>query len=275
LLSSEILRDSLAGIQKKLADIEFQLKTTKQEIESSFKALERLPKGESNPLRQAPSSIAPGLALKRMNRANRKFSAGKTQEEILTAYLGEVETFVSRGVLFLKKDQRYVPWKAVGFDLQHIQTQEKGDHENPIIRAAQHRQIVATSGDLDRTFPWLNGSGELPREAVCIPLVFEDLVPVVLYADSSDSILLDALELLTHLAVLVLKNHSLQGLVASQEVKGTPKVEREEESSEWIPPGLQGIPEPPPLTSNLPSAIPQATAIPPSESSPSLKREES
>ncbi len=275
MLSSEILRDSLAGIQKKLAAIEFQLETTKQEIESSLKALDRLPEGESSPLRQAPSSIAPGLALKRMNRANQKFSGGKTQEEILTAYLGEVEAFVGRGLLFLKKDERYVPWKAVGLDLKHIQKQEKEDQKNPIIRAAQHRQIVATSRDLDRNFPWLNGSGELPREAVCIPLVFEDLVPVVLYADSSDSILLDALELLTHLAVLVLKNHYLQGLVASEEAKAPPKVEREEENSEWIPPEIRGIPEPPPLASDLPSAIPQATAVPPSESSPSLKREES
>lgn len=275
MLSSEILRDSLAGIQKKLAAIEFQLETTKQEIESSFKVLDRLPEGESNPPRQAPSSIAPGLALKRMNSANQKFSAGKTQEEILTAYLGEVEAFVGRGVLFLKKDERYVPWKAGGFDLQQIQTQEKGDQNSPIIRAVQHRQIIAIRRDLDRTFPWLNGSGDLPREAVCIPLVFEDLVPVVLYADSSDSILLDALELLTHLAVLVLKNHYLQGRVASEETQAAPKVEREEEGSEWIPPGIQGIPEPPPLASDFPSAIPQATAIPHSESSPSLKREES
>ncbi len=275
MLSSEILRDTLAGIQKKLAAIESQLETTKQEIESSFKALDRLPEGESNPLRQGPSSIAPGFALKRMNSANQKFSAGGTQEEILTAYLGEVEVFVGRGVLFLKKDERYVPWKAVGFDLQQIQTQEKGDQNNPIIRAVQHRQIIAIRRDLDRTFPWLNGSGDLPREAVCIPLVFEDLVPVVLYADSSDSILLDALELLTHLAVLVLKNHYLQGRVASEETQEAPKVEREEEGSEWIPPGIQGIPEPPPLASDFPSAIPQATAIPHSESSPSPEREES
>ena len=274
MLSSEILRDSLAGIQKKLAAIEFQLETTKQEIESSFKALDRLPEGESSPFRQVSSSLAPGLALKRMNTANQKFSAGKTQEEILTAYLGEVKTFVSRGVLFLKKDESYVPWKAVGFDLQHIQIQEKGDQKNPIIRAAQHRQIVATRRDLDRTFPWLNGSGELPREAVCIPLVFEDLVPVVLYTDSSDSILLDALELLTHLAVLVLKNHYLQRLVASEETTALPQVEREEDSYEWIPPEIQRMPEPPPLAPDLPSAIPQARAIPHSESPPSLKREE-
>ena len=80
----------------------------------------------------------------------------------MTAYLGEVEVFVGRGVLFLKKDERYVPWKAVGFDLQQIQTQEKGEQNNPIIRAVLHRQIIAIRRDLDRTFPWLNGSGDLP-----------------------------------------------------------------------------------------------------------------
>ncbi len=258
MLSSEILRDSLAAIQKKLAAIESQLETTKQEIETSFKALDRLPEGESDPVGQAPASIAPGLALKRMNAANQKFGAGKTQEEILTAYLGEVGAFVSKGVLFLKKDERYVPWKAVGIDLQHVREPEKENQENPITRAAQLRKIVATRRDLDRAFPWLTRSGELPREAVCSPLVFEDLVPVVLYADSSDPILLDALELLTHRAVLVLKNHSLQGLVSSGEAKAPPKVEREEESSDWIPPEIRGIPEPPPLASDFPSATTQA-----------------
>ena len=257
MLSSEVLRDSLAGIQKKLAAIESQLETTKQEIETSFKALDRLPEGESDLISQAPTSIAPGLALKRMNAANQKFGAGKSQEEILTAYLEEVRAFVSRGVLFLKKDERYVPWKAAGFDLQHVREPEKESQENPILRAAQRRKIVATSRDLDRTFPWLSRSGKLPTEAVCIPLVFEDLVPVVLYVDSSDSILLDALELLTHLVVLVLKNHSLQRLVSSEEVKAPPKVEREEESSDWIPPEIRGIPEPPPLASDFPSATPQ------------------
>ena len=268
-MNSEILRDSLAGIQKKLAAIESQLETTKQEIETRFKALDRLPEGESDPVGQAPASIAPVVALKRMNAANQKFGAGETQEEILTAYLGEVAAFVSKGVLFLKKDERYVPWKAVGFDLQHVREPEKEHQENPIMRAAQLRKIVVTRRDLDRSFPWLARSGELPREAVCIPLVFEDLVPVVLYADSSDSILLDALELLTHLAVLVLKNHSLQRLVSSEEVQAPPKVEREEERSDWIPPDIRGIPEPPPLASDFPSAPSH------SRSSPSLEKEES
>ena len=80
MLSSEILRDSLAGIQKKLAAIESQLETTKQEIETSFKALDRLPEGESDLVSQAPASSAPELALKRINAANQKFGEGETQE---------------------------------------------------------------------------------------------------------------------------------------------------------------------------------------------------
>ncbi len=80
MLNSEILRDSLAGIQKKLAAIESQLETTKQEIESRLKALDRLPEGESSPFRQAPSSIAPGLALKRMNTANQNSVRAKPRK---------------------------------------------------------------------------------------------------------------------------------------------------------------------------------------------------
>ena len=256
MLSSDILRDSLAGIQKKLALIESQLETTKQEIESSFKALDRLPEGQSGPARQAPASGAPE-ELKRLNRANQKFGAGKTQEEILTTYLGEVQASGARAVLFLEQDGKFLPWRAAGFDLQHVQAPEKEDEKNPIIRAARHRQIIATRRDLDRTFSWLSGSRELPREAVCIPLVFEDLVPMVLYADSSQAILLDALELLTHLAVLVLKNHYLQRLASPTEAKAPPKVEKEEEQ-EWIPPEIRETPEAPPLASDLPSATRQA-----------------
>jgi hypothetical protein len=89
---------------------------------------------------------------------------------------------------------------------------------------------------------------------VCIPLVFGDSVPVVLYADSSASIPLDSLEMLTHLGVLVLKNHYLQRLAASEETVSPPEVEKEQDSSEWIPPEIQEVPEASPLVPDLPSA---------------------
>ena len=50
----------------------------------------------------------------------------------------------------------------------------------------------------------------LPKAAVGVPLCFDELVPVVLYADSDQNFSPAGLEFLTLLATLVLKNHALQ-----------------------------------------------------------------
>ncbi len=247
--SSQTLRDSLAGIQEKLTAIESQLETAKKEIESRLKALDR-----PQQLDQDSPSLSSGLELSRVNAAHQKLATGESQEQILATYLEEAQALVSRGVLFLKEDEKYLPWKAIGFDLEHVQTVEGQDQENPIMRAALQRQIVFSGGDLDQTFPWSKQSGEPSRVAVCIPLVFGDSVPVVLYADSSASMPLDSLELLTHLVVLVLKNHYLQRLAASEGTTSPPEVEMESDSSEWIPPEIEEIPEASALVPDLPSA---------------------
>jgi hypothetical protein len=65
-------------------------------------------------------------------------------------------------------------------------------------------------------FPWLREAGEIPETSICVPLVFNDYVPLVLYGDSTSPIALDSLELLSHLTVLILKNHYLQMLLDSQ-----------------------------------------------------------
>ncbi len=253
--SSQSLKDSLAGIQEKLTAIESQLEIAKKEIESRLKALDcppQLDQGTQAVTQDSPS-LAAGLELKRVNAAHQKLATGKTQEQILATYLEEAQALVSRGVLFLKEDQKYRPWKAIGFDLEHVQTVEGQDPGNPILRAAMQRQIVFSGGDLDQIFPWSRQSGVPSRVAVCIPLVFGDSVPVVLYADSSASIPLDSLELLTHLVVLVLKNHYLQRLGASEEPTSSPEGENEGDSSEWIPPEIQEIPEASALVPDLPS----------------------
>ena len=253
--SSQTLRDSLAGIQEKLTAIESQLETAKKEIESRLKALDcpqQLDQGTQAVTQDSPS-LAAGLELSRVNAAHQKLATGETQEQILATYLEEAQALVSRGVLFLKEDEKYLPWKAIGFDLEHVRTVEGQDQGNPITQAAMQRQVVFGGGDLDQTFPWSKQSGEPPRVAVCIPLVFGDSVPVVLYADSSASMPLDSLELLTHLVVLVLKNHYLQRLTASEETTSPPEVEKERYSSEWIPPEIQDIPETSALVPDLPS----------------------
>ena len=256
--SSQTLRDSLAEIQEKLAAIESQLKTTKKDIESRLKALQGPRQAGEDPPAVTPDnpSVAPGLELGRVNAATQKLATGETQEQILATYLGEAQAFMNRGVLFLKDEERYVPWKAIGFGLEQVQPVEAHDQGHPIIRAARQRKIIISGEDLDQTFPWLKQSGEPPHMAVCLPLVFKDLVPVVLYADSSDSIALDSLELLTQLAVLILKNHYLQRLAAWEETTPSPEVGEEQESSEWLPPEIQDIPEAPALVPDLPSATP-------------------
>ena len=192
--SSQTLRDSLAGIQEKLTAIESQLETAKEEIEARLKALDCPPHldQDTQAVTQDSPFIAAGLELKQVNAAHQKLATGKTQEQILATYLEEAQALVGRGVLFLKEDEKYLPWKAIGFDLEHVQTVEGQDQENPIIRAATQRQIVFSGDDLDQIFPWSRQSGAPSRVAVCIPLVFGDSVPVVLYADSSASIPLDS-----------------------------------------------------------------------------------
>ena len=255
--SSQTLRDSLAGIQEKLTAIESQLETAKEEIESRLKALDCPPQLDQDTLTvtQDSPSIASGLELKRVNAAHQKLATGKTQEQILATYLEEAQALVSRAILFLKEDEKYLPWKAIGFDLEHVQAVEGKDQGNPIIRASMQRQIVFSEGDL--TFPWSKQSGKASQMAVCIPVVFGDSVPVVLYADSSASLPLDSLELLTHLVVLVLKNHYLQRLAASEGTPSPPEVEKEADSSEWIPPEIQDIPEASALVPDLPPATSQ------------------
>ncbi len=256
---SQTLRDSLAGIQEKLTAVESQLETAKEEIESRLKALDCPPQldRDTPAVTQKSPSIASGLELKRVNAAHQKLATGKTQEQILATYFEEAQALVSRGILFLKEEEKYLPWKAIGFDLEHVQAVEGQDQENPIIRAAMQRQIVFSEGDLDHTFPWSKQSGKASQMAVCIPLVFGDSVPVVLYADSSASLPLDSLELLTHLVVLVLKNHYLQRLAASEGKTSSPEVEKEPDSIEWIPPEIQEVPEASALVPDLPSATSQ------------------
>ena len=228
--NSEILRDSLAGIEKKLTAIESQLEATKEEIQSKLGALgiAHLHGEPTRNVAQDALSAASGLELKRINQANQKLAAAKNQSQILATYLEEAQAFVARGALFLQQNQEYVAWKSIGFDLEHLESVSSRDQANPIARAAFQKQIVISGENLDQTFPWLKQCGELPLMTLCIPLVFEDYVPIVLYVDGSDEIPVDSLELLTHVAVLVVKNHYLQQLVATE------SGDRETEASEIV-----------------------------------------
>lgn len=212
------LRESLAEIQHQLSQIESRLGTTASEIQAKLKALDTLLQENEGAVASTPDalSIAPGLELSRIKTVFRKLAVSQSQDQILQTYLEEAQSLASRGILFLKKDHQYVPWKAIGFQLQQVESVGTQDQENPILKAALRKRIVVPRRDLDQIFAWLKQAAELPRAALCIPLVFDDFVPVVLYVDSSDSIPLDSLELLSHLTVLVLKNQYLQRLTGSE-----------------------------------------------------------
>ena len=198
--NSKALQDSLAAIESKLVAIESRL----QEIES------RLDKLESEPLNTGETALSSaGVELSRINEAIKKMAEAETQSEILAVYLEEALSLANRGILFLKEDEGYSKWQSIGFDSVQVEPVGTHNQSSPIIRAAADRTVIVRGEHLDEAFPWLS-SGEPPRMSLCIPLVFKDAVPVVLYLDSPDEIPVDSLELLTHLAVLILKNQYLQ-----------------------------------------------------------------
>ena len=160
--------------------------------------------------------LSPLLDLAHVNEVVQKLALGETREQILEVYLRETQERVNRAILFLEKEGRYVPWKGIGFSSESIELVAAEETEDPIIRAASQKKIICRSEAVGEAFPWLKEAGPLPQVVICIPLVFGDYVPAVFYGDSFQSISVDPLELLTHLAVLVLKNHSLQNQIPHQ-----------------------------------------------------------
>lgn len=163
---------------------------------------------------QVEAAIAPGPEFSRMKSALQRMAAADSQGKILQTYLKEAVAMMDAGILFLRDGGNYVPWKASGFTVEDVQPISAQDEENPLILATAQRRVLVRLKNLDGMFPWLKSLEELPQAAVCIPLVFEDFVPAVTYLHTSASIPLDALELLTHLATLVCKNHALREAAA-------------------------------------------------------------
>jgi hypothetical protein len=203
------LQAALSGIEGRLTAIESQLESDRSQIQSGPDAVER---GQLKDGDRLPSS--PGVALSRINQATERMVGAQSQSQILVAYLEEALSMASRGILFLKENEQYSKWQSIGFDAAQVEPIGTQDQSSPISRAASDRQVVISGEDLEETFPWLRELGETPRMSLCIPLVFGDTVPVVLYLDSTNEVPIDSLELLTHLVVLILKNQYLQQLAA-------------------------------------------------------------
>ncbi|MEE8350143.1 MAG: hypothetical protein V3R94_11255, partial [Acidobacteriota bacterium] len=206
--NSKAVQDSLARIESKLTAVESRLNSDRRETESRLDVLER------SGLSEGAVTPSPGLNLRRINQATERMARAQGQSQILAEYLEEAQSMVSRVMLFRKEHEGYSKWQSIGFDSESVDPIDTRNQSSPIIRAAANKQVVACGDGLGETFPWLRESKPPPLMTLCIPLVFGDCVPMVLYLESAHEMPIDSLELLTHQVVLILKNQYLQQLTA-------------------------------------------------------------
>lgn len=201
------LKAALTEIHHRIQAIDSDLEHARSEVESwSGQSL-------GGPGQTGAGVPAATLSFDLANGFIRKLGLGRTQGEVLEIYLQETGSHVGRGILFLRRNGEFAPWKTIGFPSEALGEVVAGDPDDPIVRCAEQKRVVYRRDALDQAFPWLARVGGEPAGAVCMPLVFQDFVPVVFYGDSAGPISLDVLEFLTHLTVLVLKNQALEQLV--------------------------------------------------------------
>ena len=143
------------------------------------------------------------------NDAIRRLADRETQPGILEEYLELTSTWIPRSVLFLNRNGTLVPWRASGLDLDDLARVKVEDKNSLMARCVREHSIIYAEDQKVKDFGW-GDDDSLPKAAVGIPLCFDELVPVVLYADSEENFSPVGLEFLSLLAALVLKNHALQ-----------------------------------------------------------------
>ncbi len=207
------LQQSLKQTRQGLREVDRRISQLKTEVGAMFEAILEFFK-RREVVQFLDPLPAQGIDLEQLNQNIRNLCLGQTQEEILDRFLKQSAPYVDRALLFLEKDGRYTPWKSMGFELRHVEGVVAFEPDDPIVRSAQQQRILYRADGIEDVFGWLTQAGERPATCVCVPMVFGDgRVPLVLYADSDRAISINSLELLSHLTVLVLKNHYLQYLI--------------------------------------------------------------
>jgi hypothetical protein len=167
-----------------------------------------------------------GLDPELLKQTLKTLAAASSQEEILDAFLDLASQKVNRAILFASKNGSYIPWRSRGFSSEALESVVVEDPTDPIITVARSHQLIYREQAPAGERPSLGRAGDMPHAFTAIPLVFDDFVPVIFYADSGTSLDVDYLEVLSYLAVLVLKNNALQQLSGEQkpaEVQAAPK----------------------------------------------------
>ncbi|MFB3902492.1 MAG: hypothetical protein ACE15E_03505 [Acidobacteriota bacterium] len=190
----------------------------------------------------------------------RTLAAATSQEDILDAFLELASSKADRAILFASKNGSYVPWRSRGFSPDALESVVVDDPTDPIMTVARSRQLIYREQAPAEARPSLGPAGEMPHAFVAIPLVFDDFVPVIFYADSGTSLDIDYLEILSYLAVLILKNNALQQLAAEAkpaEAEAAPPPAAAPALAEPV----AAAPEPPPQEVP-PAEVPAAAEIP-------------
>jgi hypothetical protein len=263
------LRDSLAHAQENYRGVQTLLEQVQQNSTAFDAQLQaarvldaRLSQMESTLASVAVGSVTAGAqadtsGVACIKQALPEIAAGVGQEGILDAFLDQVGRVVNRAIVFTEKNGRFEAWRSKGFPANALASLVVDDPKDPIMAVATTRQMVYREQAPADARPSLGDAGQLPHAFVAIPLVFDEYVPVILYADSDGSIDADYLEALSYLTALVLKNNSLQQLSAGQPA-AAPVVPAPEPAKKAAP-----APPPPPVRVAAPAPPPPVRAVEP------------
>jgi len=246
------VRDSYRAVQTELdqahessGGLETQLQAARgfdaklSQMESTLASLQCLP------VAAPPPVIKSGADFAAIKRALLALTAGAGQESVLQAFVDHAADVVKRAILFVNKENRFEAWRSHGFPADALGSLVVDDPKDPIMDAARTKRMVYREQAPADARPSLGADAELPNAFAAIPLVFDEYVPIILYADSDSAIDVDYLEVLSYLAALVLKNQSLQQTGGEQPFVA-PEAPRETETQEPTPFEAEAMEEPEP-----------------------------
>ncbi len=222
------LQTQLDQLQKSSTDLETQVQAARNldgRLEQMDGTLQRF---ETEPVTPQERPPIQGLDPSLLKETMRALAATSAQEEILDAFLDLASKKVDRAILFASKDGSYIPWRNRGFSPDALDSVVVDDPSDPILTVARSRQLIYREQAPAEARPSLGQAGNMPHAFVAIPLVFDDFVPVIFYADSGRSLDVDYLEILSYLAVLILKNNALQQLSGEPEPAEVEAVEQKQ-----------------------------------------------
>ena len=197
-----------SGLLDRLERIEADIAALRVELYSKSDAD---PEGGLDASVEPSTGLSPNFML--LNRTLQSLAAGVSQDEVIAAYLQPLSLHLDRFILFWWRRNGFVAQARQGFGDDLGEELRLEDPEDPVLRCAEEGRLAYFQWNESTVMPsWLRQQGEPNRWCVCIPFVFQWTTPMVLYGDRSSPIWIDFLELLTHFAVLVLKNHHLKNL---------------------------------------------------------------